>query len=147
MTLHRQEMDMPRKSWVRDLVDPGGTLPKVILINGQVKDEYQIKRIIYSGNEIGEAWMKGDKFRCFDRIAILEQGRPKGCGLATYVYAIEDALYEGVTFGTSSGSLTEDTVKIWRILRDTGVARVNREFYPVPDNKFKGNYRVYPKTP
>ncbi len=48
--------------------------------------------------------------------------KQKGEGLATYLAAIELARVRGQRFGSSRESLTEDAMKIWRILVAVGIA-------------------------
>lgn len=143
--LAQKELDPTRQSWVRELVDPSGTLPAIQLIDGLIKDGCQVQFITYNGKQIGEVWLKDDGSRFFEWLTILEKERPKGCGLATYVTAIEASLSADKIFRTSDIFLTADSVKICKILSGAGVATVVSEFIQVLGNKYKGDYRVYPK--
>ncbi|QQG42146.1 MAG: hypothetical protein HYV90_02415 [Candidatus Woesebacteria bacterium] len=147
MEFKRDESNGSKMSWVRELVDPDGSLPKIELEDDPRQKEKHIKNILLDGQKIGELSIGGSgKFRHFEKVSLSETDRPKGCGLATYLLAIEEAQKDGAVFETTSWYLTEDSVKIWKILAEKGVATVVDEFVQVTDvPQFMGKYRVYTK--
>ncbi len=147
MIFNRHEKQTSGTSWVRELVDPGGTLPDIKIIDDPKQRGKDKKLVQLNGENLGEVVIgRTGKTNYFEKVSLTTRERPKGCGLATYVCAIEEALRKGYSFGTASWYLTEDAVKIWKILAKTGVATVNREFEKVNEApRFMGDYRVHPR--
>lgn len=143
----------------REVLDPNETLPKFVI------DEYdhmtwpgipdeRIKWRFYPENEewppVGrcDLYVEADKIH-FDGIEIDESQRGKGMGLAIYIAAIEEAQRRGLPFVTQEAGQSEDAKRIWELLRDEGVARVEEEFVEAPElvngrKKFYGKYVVDP---
>lgn len=140
-----KEPTRPVESWARKMIDPENTLPNISLSKPNPK---RMRSIILNGNKIGVACINADPPYCFARIQIDRNKNlelPKGCGLATYLWVIEEHLNNGKSFGTDKyWSTSESAVKIWKLLARSGVAIINKDFEQIAENEYRGDYRVYP---
>jgi hypothetical protein len=148
-------------SYVRDLVDPNGTLPPVDLDVSGVQDyaaSYGVFRehvnIMSGDTRVGHCDLitlspPYDRKVHFDGINIDDdhRGEGRGYGLSAYVAAIEIAHAKGLSFETQDDTQSVHAKHIWEILAATGAAVVVEEFTPsIYEGKFVGKYIVPVKS-
>lgn len=142
-------------SYVRELVDPAGTLPDVELSLLQAQtwtnESREKMAIVRDGVDIGKCTIyseiyEGDPIAHFDGIEIDEElrGRQLGLGLSAYVLAIELSHSRGNHFETQNYELTAHSKKIWELLISRGAATVIQPFTPAErfEDRFVGRARV-----
>lgn len=143
--LFEREPSRPVESWVRKMIDPESTLPQISLSE---PDSERMRSIIFNSKKIGVACISANPPYSFERIEIDRNNNPelpKGCGLATYLWVIEEHIINGKSFGTNNNwSTSETAVKIWKLLARSGVATINKDFELIAENEYRGDYRVYP---
>lgn len=141
-------------SWVREVVDPDHTLPKVDLNiapdNVPTKGTLLFTKydVTNEGSIIGELTINTNKIQktaWTNRVNINEELRGQGYGLSAYVTAIEMCLKEGVTFRTHDWSQTAEAKRIWEILANKGIATEVEPFTPDGNGRFNGHYEVKPR--
>lgn len=108
-------------------------------------NEQNYRRIMLEGRVIGNAVVEGKYRPHFADIQLrgTREDRPRGTGLATYLYVIEEMIPSGRDFGCDRIEVSEDAKRVWETLRATGVAVVETEFVEFKPGKFRGNYIVH----
>lgn len=152
----------------RQVMDPKGTLPNVVLtpdpekIQAQgtlvpeellvVADDQTIGSATLTHDINGkEAWLNHIKLN--DKDAAGEELKGNGYGLAAYLSAIESAHERGETFRTHDWSQTDAAVKVWTRFIDAGIAIVEvpfRAYQKDPEDASEqlhtGHVRIPPTT-
>lgn len=141
-------------SYVRELVDPNGTLPPVdfSVYLTQEHAGYGIVReqalITAGGLTVGECHLVTlsppyDTKMNFDGINLQTEYIGKGFGLGAYVRAIEIAHERGLPFTTQDSTQSKYAKHIWELLAAKGAAVVVEEFQDsIFSGKFEGKYIV-----
>lgn len=155
----------PGDSWVRQAVDPNGTLPKVVLardysfepratISAYGHPSYQFNMFVLGDGcveQIGEAAVseRTETGECyFSWIYVGTDYQTRGMGLAAYVLAIEAAHAAGRVFATDE-AVSAQARRVWDRLIGIGVARVVLPFteHAVDENgevSYSGSVRSAP---
>jgi hypothetical protein len=139
---------------VRDIVDPGRTLPYVEFCVDDRDTQWDYTResvLILDGRDqfVGSCDLitYPEKMH-FDGINVLCRGR--GFGLASYLLAIELALERGLRFETQDATQSVHARRIWVHLASLGVATVDVPFRQDRSVKsqrvFRGRYAVLPEA-
>lgn len=138
---------------IRALLDPDHTLPSIELKTNRVQGYGDLLRedeqVYLDGEVVGDCTIvtqsnpEGPKVH-FDGIAIYQDQRGRGIGLATYLAAIERAQKRGFPFETQDATQTGNAKRIWELLAQKGVAEVIEPFKPIRgrEDRYEGKYRV-----
>jgi len=147
------------------LVDPGTTLARIDQIvdapdgEGRVVPDIELELttnggapgVMYyftngSGARVAEACLSVSDEMASDNLwrpTVLEGFENQGFGTAMYLYFIRQSLANGHDFRSDMSGQTEDAVRMWRRLRDMGIAQAAQEFsLPTGKESYEGYYVV-----
>ena len=141
-------------SYVREAIDPNGTLPQVDfnVYKVQNHDGYGVVReqaqIMTGSLVVGTCDLitlspPYERKMHFDGITVEDEHIGDGYGLGAYVAAIERAHDRGLPFATQESTQSIHAKRIWELLAARGVAVVIEEFRDsIYEGKFEGKYIV-----